>query len=168
MRAAFAGVDVGGWENKEEKKKQAQAKIDDPLLGFPDDVDYLNESECKAKEQISARTGNVLSLEQRWTEYRSECCLGKHGKAAMRCSVNHALWGRYLESVQQGHPLPLNVVRAMVEFDLVRRKLYPPDYKGDGSESPSAEYTMQLQKDRTYSEIMGQLTEITRRIQSGS
>lgn len=168
MQAAFAGVDVSSWEEKEKKAQQAREKLVDPLSKFPDDVEYFDKKGCQGKEQISARTGDRLPLEQQWAEYRTECCLGKYGKAARRCSVNHVLWGRYLESVQRGHPLPLDVVKAMVEFDLVRKKLYPPDYRGDGVESPPPEYLAQLQKSGVYSDIMGQLTEITRRIQHGS
>lgn len=167
MQAAFAGIDVGSWEEKEKKAQQAQAKLEDPLFKFPGDVEYLNEQECQWKEQLSARIGDALPIEQRWTAYRSECCLGKYGEAARRCSVNHVLWGRYLDSIQQGHPLPLDVVKAMVEFDLVRRKLYPPSYKGRGAEPPPAEYLAQLQRDGLYSKIMGQLTQITQRIQHG-
>ena len=166
-QAAFAGIDISGKEEKERKAQQAREKLTDPLSNFPEDVEYFDEKGCKGKERISVRARNRLPLEQQWPKYRTECCLGKYGRAARRCSMNHVLWGRYLESVQQGHPLPLGVVKAMVEFDFVRKKLYPPDYRGAGTEPPPAEYLAQLQKSGVYSDIMRQLTGITRRIQNG-
>jgi hypothetical protein len=163
MKAALAGVDPRTLDDPEDKREEVEAQIADPLKGFPNDIDYLDEKSCNVKVQLSERSKS-LSIEKRWDEYRKRCCLGKLGPAAKRCSMNDVLWMRYAESVAKNAPFTLEQVRANIEFDVARKELYPPDYKGTGAEPPPQDHINRLQSEGRYLEIIQKLDEISRRM----
>lgn len=138
-------------------------------MDFPDDVDYLDEKHCDTKIRLTADPKLALPFEQKWNSYRKDCCLGKYGKEARRCSMNDTLWGRYLNSVEAGRPLTLGVVKNMIEFDMIRRELYPKDFRGTSNEAPPQKYINELKSSGKYTEILQKLDAISKRIQnSGS
>jgi len=143
-----------GDEDKGEMEEDVKARLADPLKDFPDDIKYLNERQCKAKIGITNRFGGRMAEEKRWDERRMRACLGKLGPVARRCAMNDVLWGRFLK---YGDSLTLDDVKRMVFFDIKRRELYPPDYRGTGEEPPPEEYLAALRAqgrlDAIYSEL---------------
>ncbi len=168
MKAAFAGIDLNVKDSKT-KLEEAEAKLSDPLSAFPNDVDYLDEKHCNIKIRLTTDPKLALPYNQQWNDYRKDCCLGKYVQEAKRCSMNDTLWGRYLNAIEAGRPLTLDAIKNMVEFDMVRRELYPKDFKGDPNENPTPEYINKLKQSGKYTEILQKLNVISKRIQkSGS
>lgn len=166
MQAAFAGVDLSeGTKSSATKLKEAEAKLQDPLKSFPDDVKYLNGKDCDVKIRLTNNPKLSLPFEQKWDEYRKTCCLGEYGMAARRCSMNNTLWGRYLKSIEVKKPLDLEIIKIMVEFDMARRELYPPDYKGSEDAPPPEDYVKEMKTSGKYSEIMQKLNAVSKRLQ---
>lgn len=173
MQAAFAGVNLdeaeGGTDDPEKKLKMAEAKLKNPLVDFPDDVKYLNAADCDVKIRLTNDPKLCLPFKQKWNSYRKDCCLGEYGKAARRCSVNDTLWERYLASAQAGRPISLEVIKGMVEFDMLRSELYPKNFKGSPGEDPPEYFINELKESGKYTDILQKLDQITKRIQnSGS
>ena len=154
------GGSVDDEESDEErvgKEKETVDKLANPLKDFPDDINYLTKKQCLDKVDVSNRFGEKIQKEKRWDQRRMEACLGKHGPVAKRCSMNDVLWGRFLE---YGEKLSLSDIKKMVMFDMKRRELYPPDYKGTGEGTPPVEYLKQLKKDGKLEKIYQELNEI--------
>jgi len=171
-QAAFAGINLDEDKSEgdpEEKLNRAKDKLKDPLRDFPNDIDYLNAADCEVKIRLTNNPKLKLPFKQKWDTYRKDCCLGKYGNVAKRCSMNNTLWGRYLTSAEAGRPLPLDAVKAMVEFDAIRRELYPKDYKGHPDADPPKVYIEELKRSGKYTDILQRLNTLTQRIQnSGS
>ena len=165
IQAALFGIEIPDENAADKKKAKIEAEVDDPLRNFPNDVTYCSVKDCDAKIRLSEQL-KKRPIESQWDNYRKECCLGNYGVIARRCSVNDVLWGRYLKIKEAGATLTIDQVKAMVEFDIVRRKLYPANYKGTGSESPPKEYTEELQRSGEYTKILQRLDDITRRMQN--
>jgi len=167
MQAAFAGVDLGKTEKDKNKKlEEAKAKLKDPLKDFPNDVTYLDAKACGVKIRLTNNPKLQLPFEQKWDEYRKECCIGRYGLEARRCSMNNTLWGRYLKSIESNKPLNLPVIKAMIEFDMIRRELYPPDYKGDENVTPPEDYIRKLKTSGEYTNILQRLDAVTKKVQT--
>lgn len=160
IQASLAGIVFEDENDSAKKRKAVEDRIKDPLKNFPNDVVYFNVRDCDSKIRLSQKL-KKRPIEKQWDEYRKECCLGNYGIIARRCSVNDVLWGRYLKIKKAGAALTLDQVKAMVEFDIVRRKLYPANYKGTGSDSPPKDYVKELQKSGEYTKILQRLDDIT-------
>jgi hypothetical protein len=139
--------------------------LKDPLKDFPNDIDYLSEKDCEVKIRLTNDPKLSLPFEQKWDDYRKDCCIGKYGAVPRRCSMNDTLWGRYLKSVEIGKPIALEAIKIMVEFDMVRRELYPKDYKGHHEETPPDEYIQELKLSGKYIEIIQKLDTLSKRMQ---
>lgn len=164
MQAAFAGVNLDD-KKPEDKKKEAEERLKNPLKNFPNDVKYLSANDCEVKIRLTNNPKLSLSQEQKWDIYRKDCCIGRYGEASRRCSMNDVLWGRYLKSIEVGKPLILDIIKVMVEFDMVRRELYPKDYKGSPEEIPPEEYIRELKSSGKYIEILQKLDNLSKRLQ---
>lgn len=140
-------------------EKEALERVKNPLKDFPYDIKYLSQSECKSKVEISARFEGKIPKEKIWDKFRGDSCLGKHGIVAKRCSMNDVLWERY---VKHGDALTLEEIKRMIRFDVKRRELYPPEYKGVGDEQPPAEYLDKLRKDGKLEAIYNELDTIAK------
>lgn len=165
MQAAFAGVDIDK-KSPDKNLSDAKLKLKNPLVDFPDDVTYLDAKNCNVKIKLTNDPKLTLPFEQKWNEYRKNCCLGNFGPAAKRCSMNDTLWGRYLRATEAGNPLSLDVIKAMVEFDMARRELYPVDYKGHPDAPPPKDFMGKLKSSGKYTEILQRLNTLTQRIQN--
>ncbi len=163
VQASLVGIIVEDEDASAKKRKAVEDRIKNPLKDFPNDVVYFNARDCDSKIRLSQKL-KKRPIESQWDEYRKECCLGNYGIIARRCSVNDVLWGRYLKIKEAGAVPTLDQVKAMVEFDIVRRKLYPANYKGTGSESPPKDYIRELQKSGEYTKILQRLDGITTRM----
>ena len=53
----------------------------------------------------------------------------------------------------------------MVEFDMVRRELYPSDFKGDENSPPPESYLNELKSSGKYTEILQRLDTVTKKVQ---
>lgn len=126
------------------KKEMAERKVKDPLADFPNDIEYLTESQCKEKVNISQRFGKKWPHEKIWDTYRMQACSGRFGLVARRASMNDTLWGMWMKAVSLGKGLTLDDLKKRIKFDYARSKLYPPDYSGDGSDPPPQEYLEKL------------------------
>jgi hypothetical protein len=157
LQVRMAGGKIEDEEENNTRKRQAEAWQHDPLAGFPDDIEYFTRGQCQNKIAISKRHGEKWPPGMLWDTYRMNACLGNHGRAARRCAMNDVLWERYCQAVQKGSPLQLETVRRMVLVDTLRRKLYPPDYRGGGEEPPPAEYLEALKQSGEYAQIMMQI-----------
>lgn len=166
IQASLLGVEFSDKDATKKKKEEVEATIEDPLRNFPNDVVYRDAKDCDAKIRLSQRLDRPIECQ--WDIYRKECCLGQYGIVARRCSVNDVLWGRYLKIKETENVLTLNQVRAMVEFDIIRRQLYPPDYNGKGEESPPEEYIAELKKTGKYIEILQKLDDTTAKMNTCS
>lgn len=164
IQASLFGVEFPDEDAAARKKKAVEENVKDPLKDFPNDVVYCSAKDCDTKIRLSKKL-KKRPLECQWDNYRKECCLGNYGIIARRCSINDVLWGRYLQIKEAGATLSLDQVKAMVEFDIVRRQLYPANYKGTGSDSPPKDYIEKLKKSGEYMTILQQLDDITRRMQ---
>ena len=164
MQAAFAGVNLD--DKKPKNKKDAEDRLKSPLKNFPDDIEYLSANDCDVKIRITNDPKLPLAMEQKWDSYRKDCCTGKYGRAPKRCSMNDVLWGRYLKSVEAGKPLIIDIIKIMVEFDMVRRELYPKDYKGHPEEPPPEEYLKELKSSGKYIGILQKLDNLSKRLQN--
>lgn len=165
MQAAFAGVNLDEEKkDPDEKLKEAKAKLKDPLKNFPDDVKYLNRKDCDVKIRLTNNPKLSLPFEQKWDEYRKNCCLGEYGQAARRCSMNNTLWGRYLKSIEIEKPLDLDIIKIMVEFDMVRRELYPSNYTGPEDAPPPEDYIKEMKASGKYTEIIQKLNIVSERL----
>lgn len=163
IQASLFGIEFPDEDAAAQKRKTIEKNIKDPLMDFPNDVVYCDAKDCDTKIRLSERL-KKRPLECQWDEYRKGCCLGNYGVVARRCSINDVLWGRYLSVREAGAVLSIDQVKAMVEFDIVRRKLYPANYKGRGNDSPPKEYIEELKKAGEYMKILQQLDDITRRM----
>ena len=163
IQASLFGIEFPDEDAAAKKRKAVEDNIKDPLRDFPNDVVYCGVKDCDTKIRLSKKL-KKRPLECQWDEYRKECCLGNYGIVARRCSVNDVLWGRYLSVKEAGAVLSIDQVKAMVEFDIVRRSLYPPNYKGTGNDSPPKEYIEELKGSGEYIKILQKLDDITRRM----
>lgn len=163
IQASLFGIEFPDEDAANKKRKEVEDNIKDPLRNFPDDVIYCDAKDCDSKIRLSKKLKN-RPFECQWDEYRKECCLGNYGIIARRCSINDVLWGRYLKTTEAGAVLSIDQVKAMVEFDIVRRSLYPVDYKGVGDDSPPKDYIEKLKKSGEYIKILQKLDDITRRM----
>ena len=161
MRIRLAGGTVPDDDETERKdaRKNAEERLQDPLKGFPYDIEYLSPNLCRHKVDISRKYHGKISKEKVWDEFRTAACLGKHSLVARRCSMNDTLWSRYLK---YGNILTLDDVKRMILFDAKRRELYPPDYKGMGVEAPPVEYLDELKAKGRLKTIYNELGEIAR------
>ena len=139
------------------EEEKAMKNLDNPLKGFPNDIEYFSKKKCLDKIDISNHFGDKIVPEKRWDQFRMEACLGQHGLVAKRCSMNDVLWERY---IKYGDKLTLNDIKKMVMFDIKRRELYPPDYKGTGEEPPPADYLKKLKKEGRLDTIYKELNSI--------
>jgi len=73
--------------------------------------------------------------------------------------MNDTLWSRY---IRHGDKLTLEDIKRMILFDVKRRELYPPDYKGEGNEAPPSEYLKELKSKGKLEEIYGDLDRLGR------
>ena len=165
VQASLAGIVFEGEDDSAKKRKAVEDSIKDPLKDFPNDVIYFSARDCDSKIRLSQKL-KKRPIESQWNEYRKECCLGNYDIVARRCSVNDVLWGRYLEIKKAVAVFTIDQVKAMVEFDIVRRELYPANYKGTGSEPPPKDYVKELQKSGEYTKILQRLDGITKRMQN--
>jgi hypothetical protein len=141
-------------------KKEAEERLNNPLKNFPNDIKYFSPDMCGNKIAISNKYHGKIVKEKLWDKFRADACLGKYSDVAKRCSMNDVLWGRYVE---HGDILTLNDIKQMILFDMKRKELYPPDYKGDGSESPPVEYLEKLKADGKLDKIQNELDVIARK-----
>ena len=128
----------------EQKEMEAKNRLIDPLFNFPNDVDYLDERQCRQKIGVSGKFGAKWPKQKLWNEYRMRACLGEYGVVAKRASMNDVLWEMWLMAFEKGEELTLDDLKERIKYDLARRKLYPDDYMGDGSEPPPVEYLEKL------------------------
>lgn len=163
LQASFAGIDLEE-KTKEQKLAEAKAKAEDPLKDFPYDMSYLTEADCNAKIRITNDPKLNFPAEQKWDDYRKNCCLGKFGIEAKRCSMNDVLWKRYVQAIQVGRPLNLDTIKNMVMFDMARSELYPKNYKGSPDAPPPENYINELKASGKYMEIIQRLDTISKRI----
>lgn len=141
------------------RKREAEERLNNPLKDFPNDIKYLTPDMCENKISLSNKYKDRMAKAKVWDKFRSEACLGKHGIVAKRCSMNDVLWTRYLEYRDK---LTLDDIKKMILFDAKRRELYPPDYKGDGTEPPPEEYLDKLKSEGKLEEIYSKLDEISK------
>lgn len=165
IQAALQGIKLPDKDEAAEKRKAIEENIKDPLRSFPNDVTYITAQDCDSKIRLSQKV-KTRPQESQWDKYRKECCLGNYGVVALRCSINDVLWGRYLQIKEAGAELRLDQVKAMVEFDIVRRQLYPVGYKGTGNESPPTAHIETLKKTGEYTKILQKLDAISARIKN--
>lgn len=142
-----------------DEESKTKEMLKHPLAGFPDDIRYFTKKQCRDKITITKRFKGRIAKESRWDEYRMEACLGEHSLVAKRCSMNDVLWGRLM--AHSG--LLLEDIKKMVMFDIKRKELYPPGYKGVGREPPPVEYLKQLKSEGKLDEINKELNEIMRK-----
>lgn len=165
IQAALQGIKIPDGDEAAKKRKAIEENVSDPLKSFPNDVVYLTARDCDSKIRLSQKLKN-RPQESQWDEYRKECCIGNYGVVARRCSINDTLWGRYLQIREADGELKLSQVKAMVEFDIARRQLYPVDYKGTGNESPPAAHVAALKKSGEYTKILQKLDGISIRMRN--
>lgn len=161
IRLAGGDPDKGNHEDiADNKKREAEERLKDPLKDFPNDIRYLTPEMCQNKIDISNRYTGRIAKEKVWDKFRAEACLGKHGIVAKRCSMNDVLWSRFAE---HGDKFTLDDIKKMILFDAKRRELYPPDYKGDGTEPPPQEYLDKLRKDGKLETIYAELNNLSKK-----
>jgi len=160
MQIRLAGGTVPEDDETELKsaEKEAMERLENPLKDFPNDINYFSMNECISKIGISGRFQGKIAKDKIWDKKRMDACLGKHGVAAKRCSMNDVLWSRY---VKHGDSLTLDIIKQMMLFDAKRRELYPPNYKGSGEEQPPAEYLEELKAAGKLDAIYNEMNELS-------
>jgi hypothetical protein len=124
-------------ENKDRKKRElAEKGSQDPLYGFPNDIDYLGKDFIEQKISITNHFGERIKRESRWDQERGDACLGRYGMVARRCSMNDKLWGIYQKSKAKSVRLSLTDIKKMILIDIKRSKLYPPGWTDDTASPP--------------------------------
>jgi len=143
----------------EQKEAEAKKKLIDPLWNFPEDIEYFDGVQCRQKISVSNRFGLNWPKEKLWNDYRMNACLGKYGIVAKRASMNDVLWGLWLTAYEKGKELLLDDLKKRIKYDLIRRKLYPDDYMGDGSDPPPVEYLKKLKEQGSLFKIYTEMAE---------
>lgn len=168
----------GGKTDKHPKytKEEAERLIDDPLLEFPNDIEYLTETDVNEKIRFTEMWQSKNSGEWRnfcWDELRANAALGDD-PAAQRAAQNDILWEKYLELRANGTEVGMEMIRKMVLFDAVRYRLYPntiqlqerhnyerknklPATKIDPDKPPPDWFTQQLQASGELEKILEQM-----------
>lgn len=153
------GYDPTKKKQQQRKKELAERWQEDPLYGFPNDIEYFTKDQIQAKIAVSRRFWNKLAPEKRWDRERGEACLGRYGIVAKRCSMNDKLWGIYQKAKQKGVTLTLNEIKKMIMLDIKRSKLYPPGWTDD-TVSPPEWYLDELRKKGLLDKILREIDEV--------
>ena len=143
------------------QKQLAEKWLEDPLYGFPNDIEYFTRKQIGDKIGITKRFGNRMAPERRWDEVRARACIGRMGAAARRCSMNDKLWSIWNRSRAKGVTLTLETVKKMIRIDIKRSKLYPPGWTDD-SVSPPEWYLDELRKKGMLDGILSAIDEAAR------
>ena len=119
-KAMLWGYDPKKKERGLRQKQMAEKWQEDPLFGFPNDIEYLTKPDIEAKMGASRRFWDRMKPEARWDRERGEACIGRFGLVARRCSMNDKLWGIYQKAKDRRVLLSLDDVRKMILIDIKR------------------------------------------------
>jgi hypothetical protein len=155
------GYDPRKKKRQQKRKELAEKWQEDPLYGFPYDIEYLSKEQIMAKIAVSRRFWNKIAPEKRWDKERGEACLGRYGIVAKRCSMNDKLWGIYQKAKQRGVSLSLEEVRKMILLDIKRSKLYPPGWQDDTVDPPEW-YLEELREKGLLEKILKEIDEVAK------
>lgn len=155
-----------GYDPKKAKEEKEQRVLserwqDDPLYGFPNDISYLTAKQVADKLEVTMQLRDKLAPQKRWDRERGTACLGRHGLAAKRCSMNDKLWSLWLKSKWKGRPLTLNQVRNLILFDIARSKLYPQGWTDDTKDPPEW-YVKKLKEEGKFEVILREIEEASK------
>ncbi len=154
-----------GYDPKKKKRDGARRDSalkwqEDPLYGFPNDIEYFNRDQIEAKISVSKRFGNKILSDHRWDKDRGAACLGRYGAVARRCSMNDKLWGIWQAARRKGIALKLEDVKKMILIDIKRSRLYPPGWR-DADANPPQWYIDKLQAEGKLEQIFKEIGEAT-------
>lgn len=154
-----------GYDPRKKKRADRQRFLaekwqEDPLYGFPNDIEYFNKGQVESKMAVSRRFWNKMAPERRWDKERGMACLGRFGAVARRCSMNDRLWEIYTEAKHKGVKLTLENVKKMLTVEIKRSKLYPPNWKDDRADPPEW-YLDELRKKGVLEKILKEVDEVT-------
>lgn len=176
--SGFGGLLGAGGNKKNQKytKEEAERLIDDPLLEFPNDIEYLTEADVNEKirftEMWRSKNGGTWR-DFCWDDFRAGAALGED-PVARRAAQNDILWEKYLELRSNGIEMDMGMLRKLILFDAVRSRLYPntiqlqerhnyerknklPMTVVDPAKPPPDWFTQQLQASGELEKILGQM-----------
>lgn len=155
------GYDPKKSKGKDKKRMLAEKWNEDPMYGFPNDIEYLTPEQVSQKIAISVRFKERVLPEKRWDSERGDACLGKMGVVARRCSMNDKLWGLYKEAQRKGAALTFDHVKKMILIDIKRSKLYPPGWVDDTVDPPGW-YIERLRDEGKLDDILREIDQVAR------
>jgi len=123
-------------------QSEAQKILDDPLVYFPNDVDFNAPGLKKDSIMPSVKRGLRLIqkaqeqgreipeevLKEMWTPERADALFGSD-PVAKRASVNHDLWWLYTKSKEDTGKAPtVQELKQFVEADLILYRFFPSEF----------------------------------------